>query len=168
MNHPDLLGSIPMDWTTKAFVLGSDHAGFETKEFLRTQLLAKGAQVHDMGCYSPESVDYPQVARALASAVVANTKDVQGLLLCGSGNGVCISANRISGARAALCWLPELAALARAHNNANILCLPARFVTPEQALAMVEAFAFTSFEGGRHQRRVDLIEPGLASSPAIG
>jgi len=81
---------------------------------------------------------------------------------------VCISANRISGARAALCWLPELAALARAHNNANILCLPARFVTPEQALAMVEAFAFTSFEGGRHQRRVDLIEPGLSSSPAIG
>jgi len=168
MNHPDLLGSIPMDWTAKSFVLGSDHAGLETKEFLRTQLLAKGAQVHDMGCYSPESVDYPQVARALASAVVANTKDVQGLLLCGSGNGVCISANRISGARAALCWLPELAALARAHNNANILCLPARFVTPEQALAMVEAFAFTSFEGGRHQRRVDLIEPGLASSPAIG
>jgi ribose 5-phosphate isomerase B len=168
MNHPDLLGSIPMDWTAKSFVLGSDHAGFETKEFLRTQLLAKGAQVHDMGCYSPESVDYPQVARALASAVVANTKDVQGLLLCGSGNGVCISANRISGARAALCWSPELAALARAHNNANILCLPARFVTPEQALAMVEAFAFTSFEGGRHQRRVDLIEPGLASSPAIG
>jgi ribose 5-phosphate isomerase B len=168
MNHPDLLGSIPMDWTAKSFVLGSDHAGFETKEFLRTQLLAKGAQVHDMGCYSPESVDYPQVARALASAVVANTKDVQGLLLCGSGNGVCISANRISGARAALCWLPELAALARAHNNANILCLPARFVTPEQALAMVEAFAFTSFEGGRHQRRVDLIEPGLDSSPAIG
>ena len=168
MNHPDLLGSIPMDWTAKSFVLGSDHAGFETKEFLRTQLLAKGAQVHDMGCYSPESVDYPQVARALASAVVANTKDVQGLLLCGSGNGVCISANRISGARAALCWLPELAALARAHNNANILCLPARFVTPVQALAMVEAFAFTSFEGGRHQRRVDLIEPGLASSPAIG
>ena len=168
MNHPDLLGSIPMDWTAKSFVLGSDHAGFETKEFLRTQLLAKGAQVHDMGCYSPASVDYPEVARALASAVVANTKDVQGLLLCGSGNGVCISANRISGARAALCWLPELAALARAHNNANILCLPARFVTPEQALAMVEAFAFTSFEGGRHQRRVDLIEPGLASSPAIG
>ena len=168
MNHPDLLGSIPMDWTAKSFVLGCDHAGFETKEFLRTQLLAKGAQVHDMGCYSPESVDYPQVARALASAVVANTKDVQGLLLCGSGNGVCISANRISGARAALCWLPELAALARAHNNANILCLPARFVTPEQALAMVEAFAFTSFEGGRHQRRVDLIEPGLSSSPAIG
>ena len=121
-----------------------------------------------MGCYSPASVDYPEVARALASAVVASTKDVQGLLLCGSGNGVCISANRISGARAALCWLPELAALARAHNNANILCLPARFVTPEQALAMVEAFAFTSFEGGRHQRRVDLIEPGLASSPAIG
>jgi ribose 5-phosphate isomerase B len=168
MNHPDLLGSIPMDWTAKSFVLGSDHAGFETKEFLRTQLLAKGAQVHDMGCYSPASVDYPEVARALASAVVASTKDVQGLLLCGSGNGVCISANRISGARAALCWLPELAALARAHNNANILCLPARFVTPEQALAMVEAFAFTSFEGGRHQRRVDLIEPGLASSPAIG
>ena len=157
-----------MDWTAKSFVLGSDHAGFETKEFLRTQLLAKGAQVHDMGCYSPASVDYPEVARALASAVVASTKDVQGLLLCGSGNGVCISANRISGARAALCWLPELAALARAHNNANILCLPARFVTPELALAMVEAFAFTPFEGGRHQRRVDLIEPGLASSPAIG
>ena len=95
MNHPDLLGSIPMDWTAKSFVLGSDHAGFETKEFLRTQLLAKGAQVHDMGCYSPESVDYPQVARALASAVVANTKDVQGLLLCGSATA-CASAPTVS------------------------------------------------------------------------
>ena len=124
MNQPDLGLSSPLDWTTKSLVFGSDHAGFETKEFLRIYLQSQGAQVRDMGCYSPESVDYPQVARALASAVVEHSEGLLGLLLCGSGNGVCISANRIPGARAALCWLPELAALARSHNNANILCLP--------------------------------------------
>ncbi|MFM9060243.1 MAG: RpiB/LacA/LacB family sugar-phosphate isomerase [Bacteroidota bacterium] len=147
------------DWSTKSFVLGCDHAGFETKEFLKEWLLASGAQVEDLGCHSSDSVDYPLVAQKLARQISARQDGVLGLLLCGSGNGVCMSANRVRGARAALCWLPELAALARSHNHANILCLPARFVDQDQVLAMVQAFAFTEFEGGRHQRRIDLIDP---------
>lgn len=168
MNQPNPGSSTPSNWTQTSWVIGSDHAGFDTKEFLRSFLQSQGAQVRDMGCYSPESVDYPQVAHALATAVVENSEGLRGLLLCGSGNGVCISANRIPGARAALCWLPELASLARSHNNANILCLPARFVSHEQALAMLEAFAFTPFEGGRHQRRVAMIDPGASPIPPIG
>lgn len=168
MNQPNPGSSTPSNWTQTSWVIGSDHAGFETKEFLRSYLQSQGAQVRDLGCYSPESVDYPQVAHALATAVVENSEGLRGLLLCGSGNGVCISANRIPGARAALCWLPELASLARSHNNANILCLPARFVSHEQALVMLEAFAFTPFEGGRHQRRVAMIDPGASPIPPIG
>lgn len=168
MNQPNPGSSTPSNWTQTSWVIGSDHAGFDTKEFLRSFLQSQGAQVRDMGCYSPESVDYPQVAHALATAVVENSEGLRGLLLCGSGNGVCISANRIPGARAALCWLPELASLARSHNNANILCLPARFVGHEQALVMLEAFAFTPFEGGRHQRRVAMIDPGASPIPPIG
>ena len=168
MNQPNPGSSTPSNWTQTSWVIGSDHAGFDTKEFLRGFLQSQGAQVRDMGCYSPESVDYPQVAHALATAVVENSEGLRGLLLCGSGNGVCISANRIPGARAALCWLPELASLARSHNNANILCLPARFVSHEQALVMLEAFAFTPFEGGRHQRRVAMIDPGTSQIPPIG
>lgn len=168
MNQPNPGSLTPSNWTQTSWVIGSDHAGFETKEFLRSYLQSQGAQVRDLGCYSPESVDYPLVAHALATAVVENSEGLRGLLLCGSGNGVCISANRIPGARAALCWLPELASLARSHNNANILCLPARFVSHEQALAMVEAFAFTPFEGGRHQRRVAMIDPGASPIPPIG
>ncbi|MBU6273721.1 MAG: ribose 5-phosphate isomerase B [Bacteroidia bacterium] len=168
MNQPNPGSSTPSNWTQTSWVIGSDHAGFDTKEFLRSFLQSQGAQVRDMGCYSPESVDYPQVAHALATAVVENSEGLRGLLLCGSGNGVCISANRIPGARAALCWLPELASLARSHNNANILCLPARFVSHEQALVMLEAFAFTPFEGGRHQRRVAMIDPGASPIPPIG
>jgi len=168
MNQPNPGSSTPSNWTQTSWVIGGDHAGFDTKEFLRSFLQSQGAQVRDMGCYSPESVDYPQVAHALATAVVENSEGLRGLLLCGSGNGVCISANRIPGARAALCWLPELASLARSHNNANILCLPARFVSHEQALVMLEAFAFTPFEGGRHQRRVAMIDPGASPIPPIG
>ena len=168
MNQPNPGSSTPSNWTQTSWVIGSDHAGFDTKEFLRSFLQSQGAQVRDMGCYSPESVDYPQVAHALATVVVENSEGLRGLLLCGSGNGVCISANRIPGARAALCWLPELASLARSHNNANILCLPARFVSHEQALVMLEAFAFTPFEGGRHQRRVAMIDPGASPIPPIG
>ena len=168
MNQPNPGSSTPSNWTQTSWVIGSDHAGFDTKEFLRSFLQSQGAQVRDLGCYSPESVDYPQVAHALATAVVENSEGLRGLLLCGSGNGVCISANRIPGARAALCWLPELASLARSHNNANILCLPARFVSHEQALVMLEAFAFTPFEGGRHQRRVAMIDPGASPIPPIG
>lgn len=156
-----------VDWPSKSLVLGSDHAGFETKEWLKERLVSWGARVLDLGCYSPESVDYPLVAQELARRVASDQDGAMGLLLCGSGNGVCMSANRVPGARAALCWLPELASLARAHNNANILCLPARFVQPEEAMAMVHAFAFTDFEGGRHQRRVDLIDPSSTGlSPA--
>ena len=133
--------------------LGSDHAGFEQKEMLRTWLSGQGHDVHDFGTHSADSMDYPDVAHPLAAAVAAGDFEL-GLLLCGSANGVCITANKHVGVRAALAWLPEVAALARQHNNANVLCVPARYVSAEQAREIVSAFLKTDFEGGRHQNRV--------------
>ena len=133
--------------------LGSDHAGFAHKEMLRTWLVGQGHEVQDFGTFSADSMDYPDVAHPLAAAVEAGAP-AQGILLCGSANGVCITANKYAGVRAAIAWLPEVAALARQHNNANMLCIPARYVSEEQAREIVSVFLKTEFEGGRHQQRV--------------
>lgn len=133
--------------------LGSDHAGFAHKEMLRAWLGGLGHEVEDFGAYSADSMDYPDVAHPLSVAVETG-EYAQGILLCGSANGVCITANKHAGVRAAIAWLPELAALARQHNNANVLCVPARYVSGEEAREIVSAFLQTDFEGGRHQHRV--------------
>jgi ribose 5-phosphate isomerase B len=133
--------------------LGSDHAGFAHKEMLRPWLRAAGHEVQDFGTHSADSMDYPDVAHPLAAAVEGGAAEL-GVLLCGSANGVCIAANKHAGVRAAIAWLPELAALARQHNNANVLCLPARYVNEVQVREIVSAFLETGFEGGRHQLRV--------------
>lgn len=136
--------------------IGGDHAGFTYKQHIQSRLKALGHEVTDFGPQSDASMDYPDVVHPLASAVEEGIFDL-GILICGSGNGVAITANKHQNIRAALCWAPELAALARQHNNANVLCLPARFVSVEAALQMVEVFILESFEGGRHQTRVDKI-----------
>jgi ribose 5-phosphate isomerase B len=136
--------------------LGSDHAGFELKERLRYFLTQKGYKVQDFGTYSSDSMDYPDVAHPLALSVEAS-KQPMGILVCGSANGVAITANKHQGIRAAICWAPALATLARQHNNANVLCLPARFITPEVAEEITLLFINTPFEGGRHQNRVQKI-----------
>ncbi|WP_310391493.1 ribose 5-phosphate isomerase B [Hymenobacter sp.] len=133
--------------------LGSDHAGFAHKEMLRAWLGEQGHEVQDFGTFTADSMDYPDVAHPLSAAVAAGAPAL-GILLCGSANGVCITANKHAGVRAAIAWLPELAALARQHNNANVLCLPARYVSAAQAQEIVSAFLTTDFEGGRHQLRV--------------
>ncbi len=133
--------------------LGSDHAGFTHKEMLRTWLAGEGYEVQDFGTFSAESMDYPDVAHPLAAAVAAG-EFAQGILCCGSANGVCITANKHAGVRGAIAWLPEISALARQHNDANVLCLPARYVSEEQAREIVSVFLKTDFEGGRHQLRV--------------
>ena len=136
--------------------IGSDHAGFEMKEALKVWLSKNYSEieVEDKGCYSEESCDYADYAHAVANSV---NRDSRGILLCGSANGVSIAANKHAGVRAALCWTEEIALLARQHNDANILSIPARFVTLEVAEAMVKAFLDTPFEGGRHARRVEKI-----------
>ena len=136
--------------------LGSDHAGFAQKETIRTWLGEQGHEIKDFGTYSADSMDYPDVAHPLSEAVAKGDFDL-GLLLCGSANGVCITANKHAGVRAAIAWLPELAGLARQHNTANVLCLPARYISDEQAQEIVSVFLQTGFEGGRHQQRVSKI-----------
>ena len=136
--------------------IGADHAGFECKEKLISLFKAKGIQLKDFGCFSTDTVDYPDFAHPVALSV-EKCEAAFGILLCGSANGVAISANKHQGIRAALCWTEEIAELARKHNDANVLCIPARFVTVEVAQNMVEFFMNTSFEGGRHQSRVDKI-----------
>lgn len=136
--------------------IGADHAGFELKETLKTWLTANGFEIKDYGTFSPESTDYPDFAHPVASAVEKKEFDL-GLLVCGSANGVAMTANKHQGIRAAICWNEELASLARQHNNANILCLPARFIPVDVAQRILDTFLNTSFEGGRHARRVDKI-----------
>ena len=136
--------------------LGSDHAGYQYKEKIKAHLLQKGLKFHDFGTFSEDSADYPDFAHPVANAVEKG-ENALGILVCGSGNGVCMTANKHAGIRAALCWNEELATLARTHNNANVICLPARFVSIETALAIVDAFLNASFEGGRHERRVNKI-----------
>ena len=136
--------------------IGCDHAGFELKESLKRRLEKKEIMVTDMGTDSADSVDYPDYVHPVAEAVEKNNVDF-GVLICGSGNGVCMTANKHNGIRAALAWKVNLASLARKHNNANILCIPARFVSNRMAYAMVDSFLESSFEGGRHERRVNKI-----------
>lgn len=136
--------------------IGADHAGFTAKAALADHLCAAGFLVHDMGTFSNDSVDYPDFAVAVARAV-ASGEDALGVLLCGSGIGVSIVANKIAGIRAANCCSPEMSRLARQHNNANVLCLGARLHTVEELIAITDAFLQSTFEGGRHQRRVEKI-----------
>ncbi|HWV68587.1 ribose 5-phosphate isomerase B [Chitinophaga sp.] len=133
--------------------IGSDHAGYEYKEEVISFLESKGLQVKDYGTHSKDSVDYPDYAHPVSTAV-EREQAAFGILICGSANGVAITANKHQGIRAAICWGEELARLARSHNNANVLCIPARFVDIPVANQMVEVFISTSFEGGRHQDRV--------------
>ncbi len=136
--------------------IGADHAGFEYKELLKKQLQKLGHEATDYGTLSIDSVDYPDFAHPVANAVEKKEFEM-GVLICGSANGVAITANKHQGIRAAICWTEEIASLARQHNNANIVCIPARFVSPEQAEKILEKFLTTSFEGGRHENRVNKI-----------
>jgi len=136
--------------------IGSDHAGFEYKEMLKKLLTESGYTLKDFGTLSLDSVDYPDFAHPVANAIEKKEVDL-GILLCGSANGVAITANKHQGIRAALCWTDEIAALARQHNNANVVCIPARFVSEEVAKKIVVTFLNTEFEGGRHGKRVDKI-----------
>ncbi len=136
--------------------MACDHAGFEMKEAIKECLTSKGYFVKDFGTHSTDSMDYPDVAHPLAESV-ENGECRQGIALCGSGNGISMTLNKHQGIRAALCWNEELAKLARQHNDANILSLPARFIDLDTAKTLVEAFLSTDFEGGRHQRRVEKI-----------
>ncbi len=134
--------------------IGADHAGFDYKEILKDFL--KDYEVKDFGPFSADSVDYPDFAHPVASAV-ENGEFTYGILLCGSANGVAITANKHQGIRAGLCWENEVASLVRLHNNANVLCIPARFVSVDEAKQITETFLTTPFEGGRHQNRVEKI-----------
>jgi len=132
----------------------SDHAGYTLKESLKAFLEARGVEVEDFGTDSAESCDYPDYAHPLAYAIDEGRLD-RGVSICGSGNGISMTLNKHPKVRAALCWQPEIAALAKQHNNANVCSLPARFVTEEQAKAILEAYLNATFEGGRHQKRID-------------
>lgn len=134
----------------------SDHAGFELKSIIEGYLEADNKEYKDFGTHSAESCDYPDFAHPCAIAVESG-ECYPGIAMCGSGNGIAMTLNKHQGIRAAICWTPELARLARQHNDANVLVLPARFITPVEALAIVDAFLDTPFEGGRHQRRIDKI-----------
>jgi ribose 5-phosphate isomerase B len=140
---------------SKPLAIGSDHAGFEYKAKLINYLRdEKGVALRDFGTYSADSVDYPDFAHPVANAVESKEYSF-GILLCGSANGVAISANKHAHIRAAICWENEIASLARMHNDANVLCIPARFVTLEVAKQMIDTFIATAFEGGRHATRVN-------------
>ncbi len=134
----------------------SDHAGYELKSILEGYLEANGLEFEDFGTFSSESCDYPDFAHKCAVAVEEG-KCYPGIAMCGSGNGINMTLNKHQGIRAALCWTPELASLARRHNDANVLVLPARFIAPEEAIKILDTFLSTGFEGGRHQRRIEKI-----------
>lgn len=136
--------------------IGCDHAGYQLKQEIIHHLTSKGFQIKDFGCYSEDSIDYPDFAHPVAEMVEQND-GMLGILLCGSGNGINMTANKHQGVRSAICWKPEIAKLAREHNNANIITLPARFISVEDAIEMIDIFFSTDFEGGRHQKRIDKI-----------
>ena len=140
--------------------IASDHAGFDLKEELKKNYPG----LEDLGCYSKDSVDYPDYAdRVVQKVLLATSPENLGILVCGSGQGMAIRANKFSQIRAALCWNAEIAKLARQHNNANVLCLPGRFITTEAALECVRVFTQTPFEGGRHAQRVDKLSKNIPS-----
>ena len=144
----------------KTLLIAADHAGYETKEFIKQALEKEGYTLHDYGTFSSESMDYPDVVHPLAQAINKG-EEGQGIVICGSGNGVNMVANKYPNVRSALCWQEELAALARQHNNANVVAIPARFISKDLALKIVKTFLSSSFEGGRHERRVAKIKPQL-------
>jgi ribose 5-phosphate isomerase B len=137
--------------------IGSDHAGFQLKEKLKSYLNNKGFDVKDFGAFSEERADYPDFAHPVALAVEYSESD-RGVLICGSGNGVNMTANRHHGVRSALCWNEEIAKLARQHNDANIIALPARYISETEAKKCIDVFLSTEFEGGRHTERVNKID----------
>jgi len=139
------------------YFIGTDHAGFEVKPFVIEYLEKKGIEVEDLGCYSSESVDYPDYAHKVAEAVLANEGSM-GILICGSGIGMSLAANKHKGIRAALCHDHYTASMARRHNNANILCFGARIVGKGEIESILEGWLNSEFEGGRHQRRVEKID----------
>ena len=141
----------------KSIGIACDHAGYDLKEFLVGYLSSKGYEVTDFGTYSDESVDYPDFAHPLAEAV-QNGELPQGIGICGSGEGMSMTLNKHRGIRAGLCWRPEIAELIRMHNDANILVLPARFISNDEAMAIVDKYLSTPFEGGRHERRISKID----------
>jgi ribose 5-phosphate isomerase B len=136
--------------------IGSDHAGFSYKEAIKDHLINNGFTVNDLGTFTEASCDYPDYAHAVSNAVEQGVCD-KGVLICGSANGVAITANKHAGIRAAICWEKEIAILARAHYDANIICIPSRFVSTDIAFEMTDAFFCTEFEGGRHATRVGKI-----------
>ena len=140
----------------KIIPIASDHGGFEMKEFIREHLMKEGYEVKDFGTYSPDSVDYPDFIHPLAREIYNGTYEL-GIIICGSGNGAQMVANKYPKVRAALCWTEEITRLARQHNNANILALPGRFIDKELAFSMVKIFLTTNFEGGRHTLRINKI-----------
>lgn len=137
--------------------MAADHAGYILKEELKSLLTDEGYKVEDFGTFSTDSMDYPDVAHPLAKAVADKEVDF-GVAMCGTGNGISMTLNKHRGVRAALCWTPEIAKLAREHNNANILSLPARFVSSAMAKEILKAYLSAKFEGGRHQRRIEKID----------
>ena len=137
--------------------IGSDHAGVELKPVIKKYLEDRGYSVEDFGTNSTDSCDYPDYVHPLADAIEAGDLDM-GVVICGSANGVSMTANKHQGIRAALSWLPEIASLGRQHNDANVLALPARYLSDEEAVMITKAFFDAEFEGGRHQRRVDKIK----------
>lgn len=140
--------------------IASDHAGYELKETVKRYLEEQGVSVYDFGTHSADSCDYPDFAHPLADAVEKKACEY-GIAICGSANGISMTVNKHQGCRAAICWKPELAALARQHNDANVLSLPARFISESDALEIVKVFFSTDFEGGRHERRVAKIPVDL-------
>ncbi len=140
----------------KTIAIGCDHAGFELKEKVKEYLISKGFSVTDYGTYSTASVDYPDIIHPLAFDINRHLFDL-GIIICGSGNGVAMTANKYINVRAALCWNAEIAELARKHNDANILSLPARYLQYDEAISILNSFIDTEFEGGRHLTRVEKI-----------
>lgn len=137
----------------KIIAIASDHAGFDKKQVILKYFKEKGIDYKDFGCFSNESVDYPEFSHAIGEAIDKGEFEI-GITFCGSGQGISITANKHQNVRSATCWMPKIAALARQHNDANICAIPGRFVTDEEAIAIVEAYLNAEFEGGRHARRV--------------
>lgn len=140
----------------KVVPIGCDHAGFELKQQIVVHLIDKGYEVKDFGTHSLDSIDYPDYGHPVAEMVEEN-EGMLGVVICGSGNGINMTVNKHQGIRSALCWKKEIAALARQHNNANIIALPARFISVSEGLEMIDTFFTTEFEGGRHQNRINKI-----------
>ena len=140
--------------------IGSDHVGVEMKDALINWISEQGIPVTDYGANSKDSVDYPDYAHAVAGSIL-DGESVIGILICGTGNGISMTANKWRDIRSAICWNTEIAKLSRQHNNANILALPARFISIEESIQIVEVFLDTEFEGGRHEKRVNKINPNL-------